>query len=353
MKILDKYIIKTIFFSILFVAVAWVLIFSLFDFLSDSKNIGINKYSFLDSIYVLLLNAPLLIYKRLIVIMLIGTILALGNLAGTSQLIVARSVGVSIGKIAVVVIAFILFLYTVIASFGELVAPQLAEYAQQYKTKQLGKTETQSFQQHIWIKDNDLVVHMGKNYDGENFADITVFNIQNNTLQDTTWAKRMHIDNNSATLGGVHTHHIKGDTVIFTQTATATLPLVFDNTLLETLKKDPLDISIVDIYTQVAFLSANGLKSGIFQIELYKRLLKPFILITTILFAMLFIFGSMRNATMGKKLFLGIAISLVLELYLRISGALVLKFEYNYFLVVALPIIIFFLINIRLLSLKK
>jgi lipopolysaccharide export LptBFGC system permease protein LptF len=78
MKILDKYIIKTIFFSILFVAVAWVLIFSLFDFLSDSKNIGINKYSFLDSIYVLLLNAPLLIYKRLIVIMLIGTILALG-----------------------------------------------------------------------------------------------------------------------------------------------------------------------------------------------------------------------------------------------------------------------------------
>ena len=40
------------------------------------------------------------------------------------------------------------------------------------------------------------------------------------------------------------------------------------------------------------FLSGNKLRSGIFEVELYKRLVRPLTLIAMILVAMLFIFGS-------------------------------------------------------------
>jgi lipopolysaccharide export system permease protein len=353
MKILSRYIVKTIFLSILFVAVAWVIIFSLFDFLADSKNIGVGDYSLLDSIYVLILNAPLLIYKRLIVIMLIGVILALGSLASTSQIIIARSVGMSIFGIARIVIFFTTFLYLIIASFGELVAPKLTEYSIEYKALKTGKTEVKLLSQQVWIKDKNLIVNMEKNYDGKNFAGINIFSIKDNKLQQLSLADRMHIEKNQATLGNSQNYEILENSLNFTTTSNQKLNLLFDEKLIETLEKDPLDLSIVNIYKQVSFLNDNGLKSGIFQIELYKRMIKPFILITTILFSMLFIFGSMRNSTMGKKLFLGIAISLILELYLRISGALVLKFDYNYALVVLMPIVIFFIITLKLLSTKK
>jgi lipopolysaccharide export system permease protein len=353
MKILSRYIVKTIFLSILFVAVAWVIVFSLFDFLADSKNIGVGDYSLLDSVYVLILNAPLLIYKRLIVIMLIGVILALGSLASTSQIIVARSIGMSIFGIARTVIFFVIFLYLAIASFGELIAPKLVEHSINYKSLKIGLSSNKPSDSKVWIKDKDLMVYMEKN-DGNNFFSmVNIFSIKSSKLQYLTWADKMNINKNKAVLDNAKTHSISGDTIKFKQNATKKIDLLFDNKLLETLKKSPNDLSIIDIYNQVNFLRNNGLKSGVFQIELYKRMIKPFILITTILFSMLFIFGSMRNSTMGKKLFLGVAISLVLELYLRISGALVLKFDYNYALVVLTPIIIFFIITIKSLSQKK
>lgn len=353
MKIINKYLIKNIFFSVLFVSVAWVLIFSMFDFLTDSKNIGIGEYSFFDSMFVLLLKSLLMIYKNLIFILLIGVILALGNLASTSQIIVMRSVGYSINKIIAIVVAFVVTLYLIFASVGELLAPKLSEYATTYKSEQTGRAISHSFKQQFWIKDKDLVMHIGKNYDGKNFADMNIFEVKNNKLNSTTWAKRANIEHNIATLGEVKSNKILDESIIFSHQKNKKLNILFDNTLIETLQKDPLNLSIIDIYQQVKFLTHNNLNSGIFKIEFYKRLVKPFILITTILFAMLFIFGSMRNSTMGKKLFLGVAISLVLELYLKISGSIVLKFEYNYFVVVVLPIVLFFIFNIRLLMLKK
>jgi lipopolysaccharide export system permease protein len=353
MKILSRYIVKTIFLSILFVAVGWVIIFSLFDFLADSKNIGVANYTFIDSLYVVLLNAPMLVYQHSIAIMLVGAILALGNLAGTSQIIVARSFGTSIFKISTITIFSAMFLYAIVAVIGEFVAPNLGEYSQNYKALKSGETISKSFNQQVWLKDKNLFVNMEKNYDGKNFTGINIFEVKNNKLQNVSYAGRMNIENNKAILGEVKTYEILENSLNFTENSTKKLNLLFDNKLIETLRKNPDDLSIVDIYKQVSFLNDNGLKSGVFQIELYKRMIKPFILITTILFSMLFIFGSMRNSTMGKKLFLGVAISLVLELYLRISGALVLKFDYNYALVVLTPIVIFFIITLKLLSTKK
>jgi len=353
MKILSKYIIKTIFISIAGIALMWVVIFSLFDFLADSKNIGVGDYLLFDSLFVLLLNAPILIYKHLIVIILIGVILALGHLASTSQLIVARSIGFSIFSISRLVISFVIFLYILIAIFGELVAPSLSEYKINYKSQLITGTITTSSTKGFWLKDGNKIISVVKNYDGKSFAEVDVFTINNNKLSASTNAKRMAILGESAILGDVKTYIINGENLEFKAQKNKKINLLFDEKLINSLKREPVNLSIIDIYKQVKFLSDNELNSGVFKVELYKRLIKPFILIVTILFSMLFIFGSMRNSSMGKKLFLGIAISLVLELYLRVSGALSLKFGYNYLVIVLLPLILFLITTIKLLANKK
>ena len=69
----------------------------------------------------------------------------------------------------------------------------------------------------------------------------------------------------------------------------------FDQDLIDSLKKEPEELTTWNIIKQIQFLSDNKLRSGIFEVELYKRLIKPITLVAMILLAMLFIFGSTQR----------------------------------------------------------
>jgi lipopolysaccharide export system permease protein len=68
---------------------------------------------------------------------------------------------------------------------------------------------------------------------------------------------------------------------------------------------------------------------------------------------MLFIFGSNRDVSLGRKIFLGVVLGLSFELISRISGALSLSFNFSPLLSVLLPTVIITLLAIILLSRKS
>ena len=87
--------------------------------------------------------------------------------------------------------------------------------------------------------------------------------------------------------------------------------------------------------------------------ELYKRLIKPITLVVMILLAMLFIFGSTRDVTLGRKIFFGVAVGLSFEMLSRIGGAMSLSFDFNPVMSAILPTIVVMLIAITLLIQKS
>ena len=127
----------------------------------------------------------------------------------------------------------------------------------------------------------------------------------------------------------------------------------FDQDLIDSLKKQPEDLTTWNIIKQIQFLSENKLRSGIFEIELYKRLIKPITLVAMILLAMLFIFGSTRDITLGRKIFFGIALGLSFEMLTRIGGAMALSFDFNPVMSAVLPTIVVMVIAIFLLIQKS
>ena len=86
-------------------------------------------------------------------------------------------------------------------------------------------------------------------------------------------------------------------------------------------------------------MTDNKLRAEVFEVELYKRLVKPITLIAMILLAMLFIFGSTRDATLGRKIFFGVAIGLSFELISRIGGAMALSLDFSPLLSTFIPAI--------------
>ena len=94
-------------------------------------------------------------------------------------------------------------------------------------------------------------------------------------------------------------------------------------------------------------------RSGVFEVELYNRLAKPISLIAMILLAMLFIFGSNRGDTLGRKIFFGVAIGLSFELISRIGGAMALSFEISPLFISFAPSLLVIIIAILLLINKS
>lgn len=353
MKIINKYIIKTLLNYILGVAFVFLTIFSFFNFLNEVSNIGINQYTIISAIYFTFLHIPELFYEQSISIILLGVILAMGNLASTSQLIVARNMGMSIVHISCIAATFAVFMFFVIAIFGEAVTSSLNYYSADYKANKLGRSNHNDNKVGFWIKDGDYFINAKKSYENKIFGDINIVEIKNNSLKKSIFAKKMIINNNELLLQNVLINNLDDYRIIAKHYDNYKLNISFDNKIVQALEEIPYTLSIIDVYQQLSFLRKNNIKSAIFEIEFYSRLLKPFILITTILFSMLFIFGSLRDSSLGKKVFLGVAISLLFELGTRISGAIVLKFDYNYLLITIIPIVLMLILSTVLLFKKS
>ena len=127
----------------------------------------------------------------------------------------------------------------------------------------------------------------------------------------------------------------------------------FDQDLIESLEKEPEDLSTLTLIKQIRFLSDNKLRSGVFEVELYKRLIQPVTLIAMVLLAMLFIFGSTRDVTLGRKIFFGVALGLSFEMLSRVTSAMALSFDFSPLLSSILPSIIVMFISIILLLQKS
>ena len=72
-----------------------------------------------------------------------------------------------------------------------------------------------------------------------------------------------------------------------------------------------------------------------------------------ILLAMLFVFGSTRNVTLGRKIFFGVSLGLSFEMLSRIGGAVALSFDFNPVMSAVLPTTVIMVIAITLLIRKS
>jgi len=347
MKILDRYIIKTMAFYTLAVLFIWLGVYAFLNFLTEVEKIGQANYTIIEAAIYIVLDLPSVIYAHSSVIILLGSLLALGHLASTSQLIIVRGSGISIINITKIVIKIALVFIVIATLIGELLVPITNQSAENSRAKALGHNIQAKSQEGFWVKDNQSIIRVGKNFDGHLFSDIMLINLKNNkTLASVSQTDKALFDGESLTFEKTNLYKFNEkdeqqfynfDVDHLTQYK---LPVTFDQGFITSLRKEPYDLSTWNLYKQISFLTTNGLASDSFEVELYKRLVKPFTLVAMIVFSMLFIFGSLRDASLGKKIFLGLMLSLFFELFSRISGVLSLRFDYNHFLLASMPTLI-------------
>jgi len=358
MKIRDRYITKTLLSFTLVVLVIWLGVYSFFNFLSEMSSVGQVNYTTLEAFRYIALQIPEVAYKHASPVILLGCVLGMGHLATTSQLLVLRVSGLSIFKLTMLTIKTALIFVMAIIAIGEIVAPIASDEAERGRSIALDLSIASQSQEGFWIRDGENFINVQKNIDGKLFSDLTIIEVNSsNKISTVLTSENAIFDGKSLEMNNAEIFSIDDSKEIndisLKELNSYNKTVSFDQDLIDSLKKEPEELTTWNIIKQIKFLSDNKLRSGIFEVELYKRLIKPITLMTMILLAMLFIFGSTRNATLGRKIFFGIALGLSFEMLSRIGGAMALSFDFNPVISAVLPTIVVMVVAIILLIQKS
>jgi lipopolysaccharide export system permease protein len=344
MKIKDRYIAKTLLTYSLVVLIVWLSIYSFFNFLAELNTVGTVNYTILEAFKYIVLKLPEVAYDQVSPVILLGSILGMGHLATTGQLIILRASGISILKITWLTIknSFIFLIFVTL--IGELVAPTLTIFAENERSKAMGQTTLSSSQDGFWIRDGNNFINVENNLDGSLFKGITVIEVnKSNKIERVVESKSAIFDGQSIVMDSTNIFSINStnlfDDIAIKERNFYNKRVAFDQDLIDSLEKEPKDLTTWTIVKQIQFLIDNKLRAEVFELELYKRLVKPITLVAMILLAMLFIFGSTRDATLGRKIFFGVAVGLSFELISRIGGAMALSLNFSPLLSTFVPAI--------------
>ena len=357
MKIRDRYINKTLRNYTLVVLLIWLSIYSFFNFLGELNSIGQFDYTVLEAFKYIILQMPEVAYKQASPIILLGCVLGMGYLSTTNQLVVLQVSGNSVLKLTALTVRTALIFVFMIIAFGEYIAPIASEEAEKGRTKALGENFASQNQEGFWIREGGNYLNVEKNIDGNHFVGVTIIEVKSNKITSVVKSEDATFDGKSLKMDNTDIFSINDSTDIdeisLKERNSYNKIVSFDQDLINSLKKKPDELTTRNIYKQIQFLSDNKLNSGIYKVELYKRAIKPITLVAMILLAMLFVFGSTRDVSLGRKIFFGVSLGLSFEMLSRIGGAMALSLDFNPVLSAVLPTTVVMVIAIILLIQKS
>ena len=358
MKIRDRYIKKTLLNYTLVVLLIWLSIYSFFNFLGELNSIGQADYTVLEALQYIILQVPEVVYKQASPIILIGCVLGMGSLATTNQLVIFQISGNSVLKLTALTVRMALFFIFMTIAFGEIFAPIASEEAEKGRAKALGQSYASPNQEGFWIREGENYFNVGSNIDGKLFTDLTIIAVNSsNKITSVVKSENAIFDGKSLKMNNTDIFSIDSskdiDDISLKEHNSYNKIVSFDQDLIDSLKKEPDELTTSNIIKQIQFLSNNKLRSEIFEVELYKRLVKPITLIAMILLAMLFVFGSTREVSLGRKIFFGVSLGLSFEMLSRIGGAMALSLDFNPVISAVLPTTVVMVIAITLLIRKS
>jgi lipopolysaccharide export system permease protein len=352
MNLLTRYIGREIYFSIGLVFLALIMLFSFLDLIHELGVMGQGQYNLGYVLLFVALTIPGHIYELFPMAALIGTIVALVQMAANSELTVFRSSGASVWQM--VGALFKIALPLVILSFicGEFLAPPSERMAQQLRLKaRNAQVSLKEFRSGVWVKDERSFVNVKNVMPDTSLSNIDIYQFDESYhLQSITNAKRARfIDEGSWQLEDVlETHFGKEGTNINSKALrewrSALSPGIFSVLLVV-----PEQMSAWHLYQYAEHLRDNHQKSARYEIAMWNKLVYPFALLVMMLLALPFASYQRRVGGVGSMIFMGILLGLVFHFVGRLFASLGALNDWPPFMSATAMIGLFLLLSIGML----
>jgi lipopolysaccharide export system permease protein len=278
--------------------------------------------------------------------------LGLGQLATSSELVVMRAAGVSIGRLTWLAMKPALLMAVLGFALGEYVAPRTDQFAATQRAMAQNPGESFGGRHGVWNREGDSYLHFNAvEAAGGLVHGITLLKLDTEQRLESSLRARL------ATFHGDHwimedvvqTRFLTWETVRETRDTlrwdTGITPQLLALTVVE-----PGQLTLVDLYHYSRYLQQQGLESDDYQLALWRKLLQPAAIACLVLVAISFIFGPLREGSLGFRIFAGVIVGIVFRTSQDLLGPASMVFGFAPLYAALAPILLCVLAGILLLA---
>lgn len=325
MNLLTRYMAREIYASIMLVFTALLMLFAFLDLIRELSSIGQGQYHLGYVLLFVLLTIPGHIYELFPVVVLIGTIFALVQMAANSEMTVYRASGASLWQMvgALFKIAFPLIILSFIC--GELLAPPSERMAQKLRLKaQNSQVTLREFRSGVWVKDEFNFVNVKSVMPDSSLSDVDIYRFDENYhLQNITHAKQADfVEQGVWQLKDVlETRFSKVGVTTQSQPKQEWRSMMSPG-IFSVLLVVPEQMSAMDLYKYKEHLRDNHQKSVRYEIAMWSKLAYPFAILVMVILALPFASYHRRAGGISAMIFLGIVLGLSFHFFDKLVGSL-------------------------------
>lgn len=301
-RIVAKHVTQTTLFAMLGATVILSALQVLFTYLGELGSLK-DDYTAWDALKHVLWAAPHYLYEILPISALIGSVLGLGTLASNSELIVMRASGISLWRIVGWVVRSALVLVILAFALSEWVIPYTNEQAKSVKSHrsvaELGEVKG------YWTREGDRFIYIDyANAQGElSKIQVVDFNDKQHLKGVISAESGQFIQNGQWQIKNVDEMNIlpTGNATIQKQ-LTAPLSLALQPKYVHMVTIDPEDLAPSQLISFMSYMHEYSQVPKTYKLAFWQKVGAPFSLIALVIIACSFIFGPLRQQSMGFRL---------------------------------------------------
>ncbi len=338
MRRLTRYVGQTVASTIAVVLVVLVGLDSLFSLVEELTNLEAS-YDVPAAFGYIALKIPGRLVLYVPYAALVGCLIGLGFLAGNSELVIMRAAGVSILRISWLVLKPVLTFVVLAMLLGEFVTPTTDQLAQSNRALAQGGDSHQGFEQGFWTREGNTFIHVnavqsnGKLYGLSRYRYNDQGRMVANSFAKTALYQGDHWLEEDVTETRFFPDRTETQRYTLRQWHSDIKPRV-----LSVLVLSSDGMALHDLYSYASFRDSQGLETDKFWLAFWQKALQPIATISLVLIAISFVFGPLRAATTGFRVFVGVMVGVLFKTSQAILGPASLVFGFSPLVAVAVPI---------------
>lgn len=348
LSLVDRYVRKHVLYAmavVLSLVLSIDVVFAIVEELGDVEG----GYSAAQALLYVAMTLPSRIFQVLPFTALGGSLIGLGVMASHNELLVLQSAGVSTWRLLGSVLKPALLIMLAGLAIGEFIAPPLQQAAQSNKALLSSGVDTIQSDRGSWRRIGSEFIHINAIAPGGR----TLFGVsryQLNEQADTPSLARMSFAQTARYVeasGGDAAYwqleevaiseflpeQVRAETV-----ATQSWRVDLSPELLAVLLVAPDRQSISGLLRFAQFFESEGLNADRYWLSFWGKLLQPLATLALVILALSFVFGPLREATMGYRVFIALAVGLIFTIAQRLIEPASLLIGFDPLFAVLLPI---------------
>jgi lipopolysaccharide export system permease protein len=340
--LLDRYIGRAIASSTVLVMLVLLAIYTFLSFADELRDVGQGRYDLWAALEYVLLTLPGRIYDLFPATALLGTLLGLGGLAGTSELIVMRAAGVSVSRIGWAVMKVGIVLVAMVIILGEWLAPVSEQYAKVKRSIAVSGQIAMVSRKGFWVRDKLTFINIRQVLPGVRLGDISIYAFdEQRRLEGTAHAGEAAYLNNEWLLRDIRLNRIDEEGVITEKIPEARWDTLLSPELVNVLVVEPDNLSALGLYRYIHYLRANRQDATRYVLALWVKLVMPIATGAMVFLAVPFVFGPLRSVGMGQRILAGSLVGLGFYLGNRTLNHVGLAYDLNPVFSATFPTLVF------------